>query len=324
MPSISIIGFGKLGQFIAEWIRTESSASGGEGAKRKRGADGTPSLAAVYTRRPLDLATVDGDLRTFLVEKKVLLTQDLGEAVRRCEVAVEVASASVYDQLAPLLVGRAKEETPFTFFMGSPAAMGHCEPLTKFVSTLAADESSFTLLLGVPSGAAWGLADVRSMARAGKVARVTVTMEKHPGSLKIVDSAAGGGSAGDEVRRLVEESAASGSRVEAYRGPVGPLTQAAPQNVNTMSVLALASLGFEQTEGVLVADPTLTSHDIRIDVWGHPSPADPTDAFHVSTLRHNPAAPGAVTGSATYFSFVSSLDSLLTLRARGFDGLQFC
>ena len=57
---------------------------------------------------------------------------------------------------------------------------------------------------------------------------------------------------------------------------------------------------------------------IEIDVkgpekgWG--------DTFRVSTLRHNPAKPGAVTGNATYASFYSSL---VMAGGRG-DGVHLC
>ena len=41
-------------------------------------------------------------------------------------------------------------------------------------------------------------------------------------------------------------------------------------------------------------------------MWG-PGDIESDKAFHVSTVRKNPAAVGAVTGSATYASFLSSL-----------------
>jgi len=323
MPSICIIGFGKLGQFIATWIKNESE-------RQRRNNDKESErlrLRAVYTRRPVDLTTLPDTLATWLQQSDLLFTQSVGEALADCDVAVEVASPAVYRTLAPALMARtaAPSSAPCTFFMGSPAALGHITELTTLVDSVEQGGGGGRLLLGVPSGAAWGVADVRAMARRGKVARVRVTMEKHPSSLKIVPSAEGGGACGDAVARAVATSLADGRRVEVYRGPVGPLTAAAPQNVNTMSVLALASLGFADTEGVLVADPTLTAHDICIDVWGKPTPGhDADDVFHVSTTRHNPAAPGAVTGSATYHSFVASLDRLLDLHERGFDGLHFC
>lgn len=62
-----------------------------------------------------------------------------------------------------------------------------------------------------------------------------------------------------------------------------------------------------QVEGQLISDPDMTEwHIVEIDAWG-PGDIDAGKAFHVSTKRMNPAAIGAVTGSATYMSFFSSL-----------------
>ena len=43
---------------------------------------------------------------------------------------------------------------------------------------------------------------------------------------------------------------------------------------------------------------------MEVDVFG---PGDVQNQFTVKTVRHNPAAVGAVTGNATYASFLSSL-----------------
>ena len=59
--------------------------------------------------------------------------------------------------------------------------------------------------------------------------------------------------------------------------------------------------------GRLVADPAMSKwHVVEVDAWGQGDIAAGT-AFHVHTERKNPADPGAVTGSATYMSFLSSL-----------------
>lgn len=50
---------------------------------------------------------------------------------------------------------------------------------------------------------------------------------------------------------------------------------------------------------------------IEIEVFG-PKKDNPADMFSVKTVRYNPAKPGAVTGNATYASFLSSM-----LRAHG-------
>ena len=68
-------------------------------------------------------------------------------------------------------------------------------------------------------------------------------------------------------------------------------------------------------QGCLVADPRGHTHVVDILATG---PGDPPFAVH--TVRRNPARAGAVTGNATFASFVSSM-----VRARGGgDGLHFC
>ena len=47
-------------------------------------------------------------------------------------------------------------------------------------------------------------------------------------------------------------------------------------------------------------------HVVQVDAWGPGNIADDT-AFHCQTIRRNPAKIGAVTGSATYASFLSSV-----------------
>lgn len=92
-----------------------------------------------------------------------------------------------------------------------------------------------------------------------------------------------------------------------YEGPVRSLCHLAPNNVNTMAAAAIAgeNLGFDGTMARLVCDFSLNEHIVEIDVQG-PASAD-GQRFNVSTTRINPAQAGAVTGSATYGSFLSSL-----------------
>ena len=45
-------------------------------------------------------------------------------------------------------------------------------------------------------------------------------------------------------------------------------------------------------------------HIVEVEVTG---PGDPGSEFTVRTVRNNPASPGAVTGSATFSAFISSV-----------------
>lgn len=68
-----------------------------------------------------------------------------------------------------------------------------------------------------------------------------------------------------------------------------------------------------------MADCRLDAHVIEIEALG-PERADGGERFRVSTERYNPAPPGAVTGKATFGSFVSSM-----LGARGGGrGVHLC
>lgn len=64
--------------------------------------------------------------------------------------------------------------------------------------------------------------------------------------------------------------------------------------------------GFDLVYGRIVADPSLLDwHVIEVEVTG-PAQADGR-TFSAKTIRKNPADPGAVTGTATFGSFFSSL-----------------
>lgn len=117
-----------------------------------------------------------------------------------------------------------------------------------------------------------------------------------------------------------------------FNGSVAELCPLAPNNVNTMAAAAVAAgtLGFNGVRGEIVSDtawvlPNMTTnpdaaihfclnhtfhdfscprlsdyHVVEVEVTG-------PGGFTVNTVRRNPASLGAVTGKATYASFLSSL-----------------
>ena len=121
-----------------------------------------------------------------------------------------------------------------------------------------------------------------------------------------------------DLEAAAQRALETGERTELYDGPARKLCPLAPNNVNTIACAALAGVGFDETRATLVADASLESHDIDIEVTGPDNAATGT-AFRVSTRRINPAAPGAVTGSATYASFFSSLVDCVSSERRGGD-----
>ena len=55
----------------------------------------------------------------------------------------------------------------------------------------------------------------------------------------------------------------------------------------------------------MIADRSLNAHIVEIEVTG--PTVDDNEAFTLRTVRYNPCAMGAVTGSATYASFANSM-----------------
>jgi aspartate dehydrogenase len=178
------------------------------------------------------------------------------------------------------------------------------------------------------------------MAFRGTLRGLRVVMKKHPSSLKLSGALA-------LTLSGVIKAGASGETV-LYEGPVRELCPMAPNNVNTMACAALAghTLGFDGTVAQLVCDSSLESHIVEITVDGpgtvlkHAAVGGASEGsttatagagvgggtsggrsvgFHVHTARVNPAKVGAVTGNATYASFLSSLH---LAGGRG-DGLHF-
>ncbi|XP_069582481.1 aspartate dehydrogenase domain-containing protein isoform X2 [Ranitomeya imitator] len=124
-----------------------------------------------------------------------------------------------------------------------------------------------------------------------------ITMTKHPQSFKL------------EGKLSEKDLSAIQDRTILYEGPIRQLCPMAPNNVNTMAAASLAAhtLGFDEVIGVLVADPSIPDwHIVDIEVTGATNETT-GQVFTVRTSRRNPAAPGAVTGAATFVSFWSSI-----------------
>lgn len=188
------------------------------------------------------------------------------------------------------------------YMVGSPTVFAD-DPLRRQLLSLA-KEGEHGLYL--PQGAMIGLQDLLMAARAGRVAELHLAMEKTPCSIHYH---------GPDLETPLDQIT---NRQVIYDGPVGPLCQYAPNNVNTMAVATLASgLEFDQVQAKLVVDPSLKTHIVKVEAIGE-GPVD--SRFRLSFQKDNPAAKGAVTGQATYDSFFQSI-----IRASGQkSGLHFC
>ncbi|XP_032093604.1 putative L-aspartate dehydrogenase [Thamnophis elegans] len=197
------------------------------------------------------------------------------------DVIVEVAHPCIVQDYGDFFLKAAD------FMVGSPTALADVN--TDLRLRELAKRTGHTLY--IPSGALWGGQDIQKLDDAGMLQALTVTMTKHPESFRL------GGSLGELAKGAHEE------RKVLYNGPVRSLCPLAPNNVNTMAAACIAapSLGFDGVKGCLVADPNLPNyHMVMIEATG-------PGGFSVSTSRKNPAACGAVTGSATFATFWSSL-----------------
>lgn len=189
------------------------------------------------------------------------------------------------------------------YMVGSPTALANLDVENR----LRWKASTGSHGIYIPSGALWGGADIKKMADIGTLKGLKVTMKKHPSGFKL-----------NEPLKSRNEQVNT-EPVVLYDGPIRELCPLAPNNVNTMAAAALAAhnLGFDKMQGCIVADPSLNAHIVQVDVLG---PGDEQNQFTVKTVRRNPAGYGAVTGNATYASF---LCSMLGAHSQG-PGLHLC
>lgn len=239
--------------------------------------DNTLELAFVWNRT---LSALDD------FSCKDLILEQLEEfPQRKAELIVEVAHPKITQEWGPLFLQHAD------YMIGSPTA------LSDMSLESALRQAAHSHGLYVPSGAFWGGEDIKKMADRGTLQALKVTMTKHPSSFKL-----------EGHLKAMNDSVAD-APVVLYDGPVRDLCPLAPNNVNTMAAAALAAhnLGFDKVQGSIVSDPGLTDwHIVEVETWG-PGSIEKNTAFHVKTVRRNPAQIGAVTGSATYASFFSSI-----------------
>ncbi|XP_056143289.1 aspartate dehydrogenase domain-containing protein [Lampris incognitus] len=210
-----------------------------------------------------------------------LILDDLSAfADRRCDVIVEVCHPKIAKDFGSHFLSQAH------FLVGSPSALS--DPELNHKLRQAAERHGRTLY--VPSGALWGGQDIQRLSDSGALKAVFVRMSKHPSCFRLT---------GDTLSDWTE---GEGRRV-LFSGSVADLCPLAPNNVNTMAAAAMAAgtLGFSGVRGEIVSDTALRDyHVVEVEVTG-------VNGFSVRTVRRNPAQLGAVTGSATYNSFWSSL-----------------
>eukprot|EP00746_Dinoflagellata_sp_MGD_P011310 gnl/MRDRNA2_/MRDRNA2_123662_c0_seq1.p1 gnl/MRDRNA2_/MRDRNA2_123662_c0~~gnl/MRDRNA2_/MRDRNA2_123662_c0_seq1.p1 ORF type:complete len:306 (+),score=69.74 gnl/MRDRNA2_/MRDRNA2_123662_c0_seq1:49-918(+) len=203
------------------------------------------------------------------------------------DLIVEVAHPSITAEFGAAFLKTAD------YFVGSPTCFADADVEAAMRAKLKEGSKS----LFVPSGALWGIHDIQKMADRGTLKSLQVSMTFAPPALKVN---------GEVAEKL---AAADGKETLLYEGSVRGLCPMAPNNTNTMAAAAMAghTVGFDGTVAKLIAAPPgCDAHRVIVEVGG-------PDGFSVNTTRINPAKPGAVTGKATFVSFLSSVLSAARL-----------
>ncbi|KAL9653925.1 hypothetical protein ABK040_014139 [Willaertia magna] len=275
---LGIVGYGNLGKFLVNAVLSNSEASE------------LFEISFVWNR---SFEKMEEDKQL----KPEWLLRDLNDfKQKQVDLIVEVAHPDIIATHGHEFLSHCD------LFVGSPTAFADAEVEKRIRQTI--NDKKYGCY--IPSGALWGANDIAKMGKLGTLQGLTITMKKHPSSMKLTS---------DELNNKLNIALEENTKEHIiYEGPVRPLCPLAPNNVNTMACAALAAenLGFDKTYARLVADSRLEAHVIEIELQGN-------GGFSVYTNRFNPAKVGAVTGNATYNSFLSSL---LCSGGRG-KGLHF-
>ena len=267
MKKIGIVGFGKLGRFLADKIIAREQSHGDLG------------LSFVWNRR--NEAWKDHPSSSVGLENLEAFAE------RKSDIIVEVAHPAISAEWGTKFLQHAD------YLVGSPTGLADADLRTSLLNSVAAGTGRQLI---VPRGALPGLDEILMLKEDGRVAEAAITMRKHPRSLKYSGP-------------IAEEASDENGTALYYRGPLGPLCGYAPNNVNTMAVLAMAAgLSFDEVEATLVADPALEHHITEVTLLG---PNDGGPRFELYLKRSSPAGAGAVTSSATFDSFWKTLRGAL-------------
>lgn len=185
------------------------------------------------------------------------------------------------------------------YMAGSPTAFANPKLYDRLIVNSPSQNGLY-----IPRGALPGLEEIVRMRLSNSLSEAQITMKKHPSSIHFQ---------GELTIPLAETR---GQRI-LFEGPLRQLCSLAPNNVNTMAVLALSSgLGFDKVSTTLVADPELEHHVTVVELFG---PKTNGAGYKLTLIRESPASVGAVTSTATLTTFLESM-----IAAKGFgSGIHF-
>ncbi len=267
MIKIALLGFGKVGQMLLETIRNNPNFKDHF------------KIVAIWNR---SYAVFD----QFDISQEMKIYKDIDNllgSLGDIDLVVECAHPNVVVEYGVKILSHTN------LFISSPSAFAD-EDLRMEVQQSAVKNKHQCYL---PLGASIGLWDVIRLDQAGQLKSLAVSMKKYPSSFKINHQ---------ETRRRMEMAEEKSGEVIIAEDNITEINKIAPQNTNTMAIYALAaaSLGFSKCRGRLIADRDTTSHTVQLN-------ATTIGGLKLSLTRDNPARHGAVTGSATFTSFLNSL-----------------
>jgi predicted dinucleotide-utilizing enzyme len=277
---IGILGFGHLGQFIYKYFENEHNKSTYDF-----------DLIFIWNRSKDIFFKYNQEL------KQELIVSTIEEGLQRLpDLIIEVAHPDVIETYAEKILNVCD------LFIGSPTALANASLETALRKKTM--ESGHVIYIG--TGAFWGAEDITKMNERNTLCSLSIAMKKHPDSYKLNEPL---------HSKLIDQRTKLGDQqgeMIIYSGPVRELCRLAPNNVNTMAIGAIIAshLGFDGVQGRLVADTALDDrHIVEIELTGPEITIGETKqlGFHLKTIRTNPAQLGAVTGTATLLSFVSSI-----------------
>ena len=171
-----------------------------------------------------------------------MILEDIEQlATRNVQLIIEVAHPDVTLKYGANIVSYCD------YFIGSPSVLADYELEIQLKEAIS--KSGHRVF--IPKGALWGAQDIQSMAKARKLFGVNIEMRFHPHSLKSLKG-----------QLLNINSRVQSDPVTLYGGPIRDLCHLAPNNTNTMACAAIVGLGFDETIGQLISDPTYALIDL--------------------------------------------------------------
>jgi predicted dinucleotide-utilizing enzyme len=279
---IAILGFGKLGKTLFEKMQQDPAWQD----QFEVGYLWNRSPQAFEGEEIPDTVKVCGSIEEILTD------------IEAIDLVIECAHPKIIQEYGEKILMHTD------LFVSSPTAFSDAGFHAKVVETL----GKYNHRCFLPLGASIGVWDIIRLDQNGQLKTLLVEMRKHPDSFRI--------DAPEAVARL-ETARGQDEPVEVLCASVGEINPIAPQNTNTMSIYALAaqSLGFKGCKGSVVADRRLEAHIVTCKV-------ETTLGLTLDLVRDNPAQKTAVTGSATFGSFLNSV--LYHAQGISYNNFVFC